>query len=319
VLLVLAGGLLLALALGFRDRLAALGLLMLSFVAVGSGTLPVDRFPLLLLALHAWTRRAPYGSLEARGRLDPGGDWRFRDSDRAGGWLVLAIHTAVLHLASDRPWLAVAVPVVALGALPGRLRPAAWLALLCLGPGCQVLGLVEGGGTAGLLLAALFAAEPSWIPGLGRSPQTVFYDGDCGLCHRFVRFLLAEDADGARFRFAPLESEAFAARRKQGGLQEVPDSIVVGGPSGELLFRSAAVAVLLEQLGGLWRVLGTVLRLVPQPLRDAGYDGIARLRKRLFRAPDGACPLLPPRLRERFDVPEQDAAATHELQDQQSR
>ena len=40
---------------------------------------------------------------------------------------------------------------------------------------------------------------------------TIFYDGDCGLCHRAVRVVLAADPEGRAFRFAPLGGETFRA------------------------------------------------------------------------------------------------------------
>jgi predicted DCC family thiol-disulfide oxidoreductase YuxK len=39
---------------------------------------------------------------------------------------------------------------------------------------------------------------------------TVFYDGHCGLCHGFIRFLLARDPGGEKFDFAPLQGSFFA-------------------------------------------------------------------------------------------------------------
>jgi len=40
---------------------------------------------------------------------------------------------------------------------------------------------------------------------------------------------------------------------------------------------------------------------VPQGMRDLGYNGIARVRHRLFRRPTDACPVTPPELRARFE------------------
>ena len=81
----------------------------------------------------------------------------------------------------------------------------------------------------------------------------------------------------------------------------LPDSIVVLTPGGALLARSAAVIHILERIGGPWRLTGRVLALVPQGMRDLGYDGMARVRHRLFRRPTVACPVTPPELRARFE------------------
>lgn len=129
----------------------------------------------------------------------------------------------------------------------------------------------------------------------------VFYDGACGLCHRTVRFAIARDRDGSRFRFAALGGEAFRRLVPEALRAGLPDSIVVLAPGGMLLARTAAVIHILERIGGPWRLTGRVLALVPQRIRDLGYDGIARARHRLFRRPPDACPVTPPELRARFE------------------
>jgi predicted DCC family thiol-disulfide oxidoreductase YuxK len=129
----------------------------------------------------------------------------------------------------------------------------------------------------------------------------VFYDGHCALCHGAVKFLLARDPDGGRFRFAPLEGETFARLVPAATRAGLPDSVVVLTGDGALLSRSAGVIALLVELGGGWRVLAGALRRVPRPLRDGTYDLVARVRKRLFAEPPDVCPMLPPELRARFE------------------
>jgi predicted DCC family thiol-disulfide oxidoreductase YuxK len=128
----------------------------------------------------------------------------------------------------------------------------------------------------------------------------VFYDGTCGLCHRAVRFAVARDRDGSRFRFAPLESAAF--RRRVPDAAALPDSLVVRTPEGALLVRSAALLHILERAGGAWGLLASALRVLPAGFRDAIYDGVAAVRYRLFRRPADACPVTPPELRSRFEA-----------------
>ena len=129
----------------------------------------------------------------------------------------------------------------------------------------------------------------------------VFYDGACGLCHRTVRFAIARDRDGRHFRFAALGGETFRRLVPEALRAGLPDSIVVLTPEGTLLVRSAAVIHMLKRIGGLWQLMGGLLALIPQGVRDLGYDGIARVRHRLFRRPPDACPVTPPELRARFE------------------
>ena len=129
----------------------------------------------------------------------------------------------------------------------------------------------------------------------------VFYDGRCGLCHRAVRFAIAHDADGSRFRFASLDSEGFRRRVPEAARVRLPDSMVAVTPEGTLLVRSAAILHILERVGGPWKLAGRLLTVVPRWIRDAGYDGVAQMRHLLFKRPVDACPVTPPELRARFE------------------
>ena len=129
-------------------------------------------------------------------------------------------------------------------------------------------------------------------------PETVFYDGRCGLCHSFVRFAARRDASG-RFRFAPLGGELFRAVVPSGEQARLPDSVVVQTAEGKLL-RSQAVLHVLRHLGCGWRITAAVLGVVPAALLDAVYDAAARLRRRFFAPPADVCPVVPEHLRQRF-------------------
>lgn len=127
----------------------------------------------------------------------------------------------------------------------------------------------------------------------------LFYDGSCGLCHGAVRFVLKRDKGGV-FRFAPLQGGTFQELVPEACRAALPDSLVLREPGGRLLMRSSAVAALLRRLGGLWRLAGALLWIVPRPLRDFGYDRVAMVRHRLFKKPEGVCPVVPQPLRSRF-------------------
>jgi predicted DCC family thiol-disulfide oxidoreductase YuxK len=81
----------------------------------------------------------------------------------------------------------------------------------------------------------------------------------------------------------------------------LPDSVVVLSSDGLLLARSNAVIYLFGRLGGGWRALAGIMRVIPRPVRDAAYDFIARVRYRIFGRRDDVCPIVPPRERLRFD------------------
>ena len=135
---------------------------------------------------------------------------------------------------------------------------------------------------------------------MAETPITVFYDGHCGLCHGVVRFLIARDPTGEKFDFAPLQGDYCAAAITQSDRQRLPDSLVVRTDEGRLLVKSCAVLYVLKRVGGAWRAIGIILGILPTSLTDLGYDGVARMRRRLFSTPANTCPLVPANLQKRF-------------------
>lgn len=114
----------------------------------------------------------------------------------------------------------------------------------------------------------------------------VLYDGVCGVCNRFVQFILSRDHD-AILRFASLQSD-FAARilaRHSENPTDLDTVYVVLNhelPNEYLLSRSDAIIFVLKQLGGQWRPVVLPFQLLPKFLRDTYYNLIARHRYRLF-------------------------------------
>lgn len=146
-----------------------------------------------------------------------------------------------------------------------------------------------------------FTFVPAWLRSRkAERPELVFYDGHCGLCHWAVRFILAHDRTGEAFRFASLESDTFRTMLSEAARISLPDSLVVQTDEGRILTRSGAVLHILRRLGGMWGVFGSVTAIIPVSLRDRMYDGIARIRHRLFQAPAASCPIIPVDLRVRF-------------------
>ena len=149
----------------------------------------------------------------------------------------------------------------------------------------------------------------------------LFFDGVCGLCNRFVDFMLRTDSKD-RFRYSPLQGET--ARRllemdDQAGGREAgnprtgdpePGNPEAGNPeAGDLrsfIFldtdrrfeQSNAVLHALIRLGGAWRLIA-VLYIFPRPVRDLVYRVVARNRYRWFGRRD-ACRMPTPEERGRF-------------------
>jgi predicted DCC family thiol-disulfide oxidoreductase YuxK len=136
-----------------------------------------------------------------------------------------------------------------------------------------------------------------------RPTNVVFFDGVCGLCHRFVDFVLSRDHRGS-IRFAPLQGETANRvvsdewRVASDGTSTVK-TVVWLDAGGREFVRSAAVVRVLWLLGGLWWWIGWLLWLIPLPLRDLGYRIVAASRYRLFGKTE-SCRLPTPAERMRF-------------------
>lgn len=343
-LLVIASVASLLFAIGYYDRAAAVALWYVLACLFGRNPLianPGLPYIGLLLLAHACLPRAPYGSFERRGRIDPAGEWQMPQEIYLVVWVLmafgysysgytklispswvdgtalervlnnplarpgvmrdalLALPQAFLHAAT---WGALALELLfAPLALARKFRPWLWAAMLAMHLG--LIALIDFADLSlGMVMLHLFTFDPGWVKPLRtKAAEMLFYDGRCGLCHRAVRFIVAEDRRGEAFRFAPLDGEVFRAAVTEDRRAALPDSLVVLTVEGELLSRSSAVFYLMRRLGGVWGVVALIGQLIPVAWRDGVYDAIARVRYSLFRKPESACPLLPGHLRSRFE------------------
>lgn len=119
-------------------------------------------------------------------------------------------------------------------------------------------------------------------------PCLVLFDGECGFCSRWVRFLAERDHRG-RVYFAPLLGKT--AGKVLGERQ--PKQV---GARGTMIFvlepatarqreleRSDAVLGLMQEIGGPWGCFAVMGRVVPKGLRDGLYRWVAANRHRWFR------------------------------------
>jgi predicted DCC family thiol-disulfide oxidoreductase YuxK len=130
----------------------------------------------------------------------------------------------------------------------------------------------------------------------------VLYDGVCGLCDRFVQFLVRIDRHD-RLRFAALQGAIGRDILSRTGRDADALSTVVvvadyQSAEERILERSDAGLFVIEAAGGPYRVLAA-LRIVPRFIRDAVYGLIARHRYRIFGRFD-ACPVPSPKTRAKF-------------------
>ena len=130
----------------------------------------------------------------------------------------------------------------------------------------------------------------------------ILYDGVCGLCNRFVRFVLAHD-HARLFQFASLQSRVAESALSTFGLD--PGDLATfyllpghGTGASFPLSKSRATLFVLDALGWPWRA-ARIFALLPASAADGLYDLVAQNRHRLFGKLE-LCPRPGPEHRDRF-------------------
>jgi len=111
-----------------------------------------------------------------------------------------------------------------------------------------------------------------------RTRPVLVYDGECGFCTTCVRFIerrIPSSAEIVAWQFADLPGLGTTAERAERELLWVH-------ASGEVVGGAEAVAELLVDAGGGWRLLGRLMRLPPVGwFAVIGYRLVAANRHRL--------------------------------------
>lgn len=100
----------------------------------------------------------------------------------------------------------------------------------------------------------------------------VFFDSNCLFCHAGVRFLIKMDSS-AKLKFTSTSDNSIKFWHNQ-----------------SYYYRSSAIIRILYTLGGVYKLCGLLLFLIPKFLRDWAYNVISKQRHRLtlFKT---ACPM----------------------------
>ena len=123
----------------------------------------------------------------------------------------------------------------------------------------------------------------------------IFFDGVCNLCNGFVDFLVRRDKKNVLY-YAPLQGSTFKTLDIQSDSGHLSTIIYKRGD--KIYFRSYAVLWILNDLGGVWKIMMLFI-IVPPFLRDAVYKFIANNRYRFFGKKE-TCRLPTPEERARF-------------------
>ena len=112
------------------------------------------------------------------------------------------------------------------------------------------------------------------------SKHILLFDGDCNFCSFWVRFIIERDQKD-QFRFASLQSEIGKKMLAENGLNYDLSTVVLF-TNNKIYTKSGAALKIGQILGGIYSlsVLGWV---IPQFIRDYGYDVVAKNRKKLLK------------------------------------
>lgn len=110
------------------------------------------------------------------------------------------------------------------------------------------------------------------------SKRILFFDGVCHLCNGLVDFSLPKFKAGEIY-FAPLQGPT---AEKMLAPQDLGLEYVVYFRDGSIHRKSKAIAYLLQDMGGIYRVASVMLRIMPSPISDFFYRIIAKYRYRVF-------------------------------------
>jgi predicted DCC family thiol-disulfide oxidoreductase YuxK len=278
------------LLVGKNDRIAAL---ILTALLIGR-LIVVEMDPrtvalLALVVFHACLPKYPYGSWDAQERSAQDRHWRMPQRYYFSKWVVMGLLYIWWAFWASNPtggMMAFLVVVAFLIlALSDAIRPLIWLLMWLF----QIVLFAKGNPNGILLLAHWLLFDPGWIKSQKRGHDHIlFYDAPCGLCSSFIRFLLAERPDQDQLKFASLKG---ATAQKL--LEGTEGDTVILYHHGHKLLRWKAVAALLAELGGLWRLIAPIVKIFPDYL----YNFIARHRHKVKRQ---ACNLIPVEDQESF-------------------
>lgn len=128
------------------------------------------------------------------------------------------------------------------------------------------------------------------------------YDGVCVLCSRAVAYTLAHEITPS-IRFVAIQSPEGRSLAKMHGINPDDPESFLFIEGGKAMQKSDGVLALVRHLKGPVRLL-LLVRYLPEPVRNWGYDRIARNRYNLF-GQRRTCAIPHADARHRFVLPEQ--------------
>ena len=120
--------------------------------------------------------------------------------------------------------------------------------------------------------------------------NVIYYDGECGLCHLAVRFILRVDSK-SNFYFSPLSNLDI-------NLKNI-DSIILKRDN-KVFYEGMAIIMIFQNIDNNWNYLAKVLKLIPINVLDTAYRWVSRNRARISVKKVSSCPMVPSNYQKRF-------------------
>ena len=125
----------------------------------------------------------------------------------------------------------------------------------------------------------------------------ILFDGICNFCNRTINIILKYDTQ-AYFQFAPSQSTAGKDILQQFKLDQKASASVILIDNEKVYTKTDAVIQIARHLKG-WPRLFRFIKFIPKPIRDFGYDLIAKNRYILF-GKKASCMIPDASIRHRF-------------------
>ena len=120
--------------------------------------------------------------------------------------------------------------------------------------------------------------------------NVIYYDGECGLCHLAVRFILRIDSK-SKFYFSPLSNLDI-------NLKNI-DSIILKKDN-KVFYEGMAIIMIFQNIDNNWNYLAKVLKLIPINVLDTAYRWVSRNRAKISVKKVSSCPMVPSYYQKRF-------------------
>ena len=120
--------------------------------------------------------------------------------------------------------------------------------------------------------------------------NVIYYDGECGLCHLAVKFILRVDSK-SKFYFSPLS-------KLDNDLKNIDSIIFKKG--NKVFYEGQAIIMIFENIDNKWYYLAKVLKLIPINVLDTAYRWVSRNRAKVSVKKVSSCPIVPNSYQKRF-------------------